>query len=57
MNEAWNRLKEAWNENPTATIGVLSIATLAVARMMHEVTLAKNARTYRLETERRYRKR
>lgn len=56
MNNAWEKLKQAFNENPLLVIAVGSLAANAAAKVLHEVVAAKNSRTYALETQRRINK-
>lgn len=53
MNNAWNKLKDAWNENPLAVIAAAGIAATAVAKLMQASTEARNARTWKKEVDRR----
>lgn len=53
MNNAWNRIKQAWNDNPLAVIGVGAFAATAAAKILHEVTEARNSKTWQKEVERR----
>lgn len=53
MNKAWDKIKQAWNDNPMAVILVTTLAANAAAKVLHEVVAARNSRTYALEVERR----
>jgi hypothetical protein len=52
-NRALNRLKEAWEENPVAVIGVTATAVFATAKLLSAMTEASNSRTYKKEVNRR----
>lgn len=56
MNNAWNKIKKAFEENPMAVIVVGSLAANAAAKILHEVVAARNSRTYALEVDRRRQK-
>jgi len=50
------RLLQAFEERPLETIGVLSAAALAVAKIISSTTEARNAKTWRKEVQRREQK-
>lgn len=56
MQNAKDKLKQAWDENPLAVIAVASGAVLATAKLLDSVTASKNARSWKKEVERRSRK-
>lgn len=56
MNNAMNKIKQAWDENPIAVIIVASLAANAAAKLLDASTSRANARTYAKEVDRRVRK-
>jgi len=55
MNKAWNKLKEAWEENPVMVLVVGAFTATAAAKVLHEVNAAKANRTWAKEVDRRNR--
>lgn len=53
MNKAMDKLKKAWEENPLQVIFIAGIAANGVAKLMKANTERQNAKTYRMETQRR----
>lgn len=56
MNNAVNKLKQAWNENPVAVIAVATGAVIATAKVLDSVTAVQNSRSWKKEVDRRSRK-
>lgn len=55
MDKAWNRIKQAWEENPLAVIAVAAIAATAAAKLMDANTARHNAQAWQMEVQRRTR--
>lgn len=50
------KLKEAWEENPMAVIGISAAALTAVAKIAQVAIEANNSRTWKKEVNRRVKK-
>lgn len=53
MNKAFDKIKQAWNENPLAVIAVAAVAATAVAKLMDANTARHNAQAWQIEVNRR----
>ena len=47
------RLKRNWDENPLMVIAVGAFAATAASKLLNSVTAASNARTWKMEVNRR----
>lgn len=56
MNRAFDKIKQAWDENPIGTIIVAAFAATAAAKLLDASTARANARTWSREVDRRSRK-
>lgn len=53
MNKGLAKLKEAWEENPLQVLFVAGLLTQGAAKLMKVNVERQNAKTYRMETQRR----
>jgi hypothetical protein len=53
MNQAIARLKKEWDEDPTRVLFALALVAGGAAKLMQANTARLNAKTYRMETQRR----
>lgn len=53
MNKAFEKIKQAWEENPIAVIIVASFAATAAAKLIDASTARANAQSWRTEVNRR----
>lgn len=53
MNKAFDKLQKMWEEHPEQVIALAAFTALSVAKLLDATTKARNARTYRLEIDRR----
>jgi hypothetical protein len=56
VQSAKDRIKQAWEENPLAVIGVAAAAITAVAKITEAAVSANNSRTWKKEVNRRVKK-
>ncbi|AOZ64994.1 hypothetical protein [Streptomyces phage Psst4] len=56
MNEGLKRLKEEFNENPVAVIGVISVALAAAGKVINAVGAYQGRRAYAKDVNRRVKK-
>jgi hypothetical protein len=55
MNNAWDKIKAKWNEDPMTCMVVGSLAATAVAKLISANTNSRNSKTWRKEVARRER--
>jgi hypothetical protein len=53
VQNAKDKIKQAWDENPMAVIGISAAAITAVAKIAQVAVEANNSRTWRKEVNRR----
>lgn len=53
MNNAMDRLKKAWNENPLQVIAIGALAATAAAKLIEASTSARNSKAWNREVDRR----
>lgn len=56
MNEGLKKLKDEFNENPVAVIGVISVALAAAGKVINAVSAYQGRRAYAKDVNRRVRK-
>lgn len=52
----YDRLKQAWNENPVAVIGVAALAAGAAAKLIDSVSAAQGRNAFARDVKRRIRR-
>ena len=53
MSNPLKSLQKAWDENPQQVLIAVGLFALGAAKLLDATTRARNARTYRLEVDRR----
>jgi hypothetical protein len=53
VQNAKDKIKQAWDENPMAVIGISAAAITAVAKIAQVAVEANNSRTWKKEVDRR----
>lgn len=53
MNKAFDRIKQAWNENPIGVIIVGAIAATAASKLIDANTARRNSHAWEMEVQRR----
>lgn len=53
MNKAFDKIKQAWEDNPITVIVVASFAVTAVAKLIDASTSARNSNAWKKEVDRR----
>lgn len=56
VQNAKDKIQQAWNENPLAVIATVSAAVIATAKLIDAVNASRNSRTWAREVARRDRK-
>jgi hypothetical protein len=53
MNKAWNKIRQAWEDNPIMVIVVASFAATAASKLIDSSVNARNSNAWKKEVDRR----